>query len=73
MNGDYEVAFRLKQPQPAFLALLASGYSPIYPCHVPPRATYPPSAAVRQRSIARITFNWSRLMRPLLASRQAGP
>ena len=37
------------------------------------RATYPPSAAVRQRSIAVITFNWSRLMCPLLASRQAGP
>ena len=36
-NGDYEVTFRLKQPQPAFLALLASGYSPIYPCHVPAR------------------------------------
>ena len=36
-NGNYEVTFRLKRPQPAFLALLASGYSPIYPCHVPPR------------------------------------
>src|SRR5262249_32260815 len=36
-NGDYEVAFHLKRPQPAFLALLASGFSPIYPCHVPPR------------------------------------
>src|SRR5712691_10788037 len=36
-NGDYEVIFRLKRPQPAFLALLASGYSPIYPCHVPAR------------------------------------
>src|SRR5438874_2052875 len=36
-NGDYQVTFHLKQPQPAFLALLASGYSPIYPCHVPPR------------------------------------
>ncbi len=35
-NGDYEVAFRLKQPQPALLALLASGWSPIYPCHVAP-------------------------------------
>src|SRR6516165_5941904 len=34
------------------------------------RATYPPSAAVRQRSIAVITFNWSRLMCPLLVSRQ---
>jgi peptide/nickel transport system substrate-binding protein len=36
-NGDYEVTFRLKRPQPAFLALLASGWSPVYPCHVPPR------------------------------------
>src|SRR5207245_6668020 len=36
-NGDYEVTFRLKRPQPAFVALLASGYSPVYPCHVPAR------------------------------------
>ena len=36
-QGDYEVTFHLKQPQPALLALLASGWSPIYPCHVPPR------------------------------------
>src|ERR1700722_14944218 len=36
VNGDFEVAFNLKRPQPALLALLASGYSPIYPCHVSP-------------------------------------
>jgi len=36
-NGDFEVTFRLKRPQPAFLALLASGYAPVYPCHVAPR------------------------------------
>jgi len=36
-NGDYEVTFHLKRPQPAFLVLLASGFSPVYPCHVPPR------------------------------------
>ena len=36
-NGDYEVTFHLKQPQPALLALLASGWAPIYPCHVPAR------------------------------------
>src|SRR6201995_521342 len=36
-NGDYEVIFRLKRPQPALLALLASGWAPIYPCHVSPR------------------------------------
>jgi len=36
-NGDYEVSFRLKRPQSSFLVLLASGWSPIYPCHVAPR------------------------------------
>src|SRR5246500_168417 len=36
-NGDYEVTFRLKRPQPSFLALLASGWSPGYPCHVAAR------------------------------------
>jgi len=36
-NGDHEATFHLKQPQPALLALLASGYSPVYPCHVPPK------------------------------------
>src|SRR5215510_6747182 len=36
-NGDYEVTFQLRRPQPAFIALLASGFSPVYPCHVPPR------------------------------------
>ncbi len=35
-NGDYEVTFHLKRPQAAFLAMLATGWSPIYPCHVPP-------------------------------------
>ena len=36
-NGDYEVTFHLKQSQPAFLTTLASGYAPVYPCHVPAR------------------------------------
>jgi peptide/nickel transport system substrate-binding protein len=31
---DDTVTFHLKRPQPAFIALLASGYSPVYPCHV---------------------------------------
>ncbi|HVH78979.1 MAG TPA: ABC transporter substrate-binding protein, partial [Stellaceae bacterium] len=35
-NGDFEASFKLKRPQPSLLALLASGYSPIYPCHVSP-------------------------------------
>jgi len=29
------VVFRLKRPQPALLMLLASGYSPVYPAHIP--------------------------------------
>jgi len=33
-DGDFDATFQLKNPQPALLALLASGYSPIYPCHV---------------------------------------
>src|ERR1700745_1984159 len=36
-NGDYEVTFRLKRPQISFISLLASGWSPVYPCHIPPR------------------------------------
>jgi len=31
----YTVVFRLKKPQPSLLPMLASGYSPIYPAHVP--------------------------------------
>jgi peptide/nickel transport system substrate-binding protein len=36
-NGDYEITFQLKRPQPYLVALLASGQSPVYPCHVPLR------------------------------------
>jgi peptide/nickel transport system substrate-binding protein len=35
-NGDGEVTFHLKRPQPAFMMLVATGFAPIYPCHVPP-------------------------------------
>jgi peptide/nickel transport system substrate-binding protein len=34
--GDDQAVFHLKRPQPALLVLLASGFSAIYPCHVPP-------------------------------------
>jgi peptide/nickel transport system substrate-binding protein len=34
-EGDYQVTFNLKRPQRSFIALLASGWSPVYPCHVP--------------------------------------
>src|SRR6202166_4876137 len=32
-TGDDEATFHMKRPQPAFLALLASGDSPVYPAH----------------------------------------
>jgi peptide/nickel transport system substrate-binding protein len=31
----YTVIFRLHRPQPSLLLMLASGYSPVYPAHVP--------------------------------------
>jgi peptide/nickel transport system substrate-binding protein len=37
VNGDDEATFHLKRQQPSFLALLASGWSPVYPCHVLPK------------------------------------
>ncbi len=35
-DSDDQAIFHLKRPQPALIALMASGYSPVYPCHVPP-------------------------------------
>src|SRR5215510_7927095 len=35
-KGDYEASFNLKRLQPSLLALLASGDTPVYPCHVSP-------------------------------------
>jgi peptide/nickel transport system substrate-binding protein len=37
VNGDHEAVFNLKAPQPAILTLLASGFTPVYPCHVSPQ------------------------------------
>src|SRR4051795_3863979 len=36
VNDPSEATLHLKKPQPAVLALLASGAPPIYPCHVSP-------------------------------------
>jgi peptide/nickel transport system substrate-binding protein len=51
VNGDYEVTFHLKRPQPAFLMLLATGFAPIYPCHVP-------AAQMRQHPIGTGPFKF---------------
>src|SRR5204863_409390 len=50
-NGDLEATFVLKRPQPALLTLIASGYTPVYPCHVPP-------AQMRQRPIGTGPFKF---------------
>jgi peptide/nickel transport system substrate-binding protein len=50
-SGDYEVTFHLKRPEPAFLMLLADGYSAIYPCHVP-------AAQMRQHPIGTGPFKF---------------
>jgi peptide/nickel transport system substrate-binding protein len=50
-NGDHEVTFRLKRAQPSLLSLLASGWSPIYPCHVTP-------AQMRQQPIGTGPFKF---------------
>ncbi len=50
-DGDYKVTFVLGRPQPAFIALLASGMSPVYPCHVP-------AAQMRQHPIGTGPFKF---------------
>ena len=37
-DADLTATFHLKRPQPAIIAMLASGYAPVYPCHVSPCA-----------------------------------
>ncbi len=37
LNGDYEITFHLSKPQPSLLPMLASGLSPVFPCHVSDR------------------------------------
>jgi peptide/nickel transport system substrate-binding protein len=36
IDNDYQATFHLKRPQPSFLAFLAAGFTPVYPCHVSP-------------------------------------
>jgi peptide/nickel transport system substrate-binding protein len=35
-KGDDEVTLHLNRPQPSLLSMLATGWTPIYPCHVTP-------------------------------------
>jgi len=51
VESDDQVTFKLKRPQPAFIALLASGFSGVYPCHVSP-------AEMRRRPIGTGPFKF---------------
>lgn len=51
VSGEYQATFHLKRPQPAFISLLASGWSPVYPCHVP-------SATMRTKPIGTGPFRF---------------
>ncbi|MBI4081483.1 MAG: peptide ABC transporter substrate-binding protein [Candidatus Lambdaproteobacteria bacterium] len=55
-SGDHEVTFRLKRPQPSLLAMLASGYSPVYPAHVAP-------AELRTRAMGTGPFRFEEYVR----------
>ena len=65
VDSANQVTFHLKRPQPALLALLASGWSPVYPCHVSSNAmrTHPIGTGpfkfveFRQNEVIRMTRN----------------
>src|SRR5438874_8768535 len=50
-DSDNAVTFHLKRPQPAFLVVLAGGFSALYPCHVP-------AAQMRQHPIGTGPFKF---------------
>jgi peptide/nickel transport system substrate-binding protein len=52
----HTVVFRLKRPQPSLLLMLASGYSPVYPAHVP-------LADLRQKCVGTGPFKWKEYVR----------
>jgi ABC-type transport system substrate-binding protein len=73
-NGAYEVVFNLKMPQPAILALLASGLTPVYPCHVSPRDMRRAQSARDRSSSSNIkATRVSRLVATRTTGSQVGP
>jgi peptide/nickel transport system substrate-binding protein len=52
----HTVIFRLRRPQPSLLLMLASGYSPVYPGHVP-------VANLRQKCMGTGPFKWKEYIR----------
>ena len=62
----YTVVFKLKRPQPSFLLMLASGYSPVYPTHVP-------LAELRQHCVGTGPFRMKQYARGQLIELERNP
>ena len=62
----HTVVFRLKRPQPSLLLMLASGYSPVYPAHVP-------LAELRQRCIGTGPFKLKQYARGEMVELERNP
>ena len=63
---SHTVVFRLKRPQPSLLLMLASGYSPVYPAHVP-------LAELRQRCVGTGPFKLKEYVRGQLVEMERNP
>jgi peptide/nickel transport system substrate-binding protein len=62
----HTVVFRLKRPQPSLLLMFASGYSPVYPAHVP-------IADLRQRCVGTGPFRHKDYLRGQLIELERNP
>ena len=62
----YTVVFRLKRPQPSLLLMFASGYSPVFPAHVP-------VAELRQRCVGTGPFRQKEYLRGQLIELERNP
>jgi peptide/nickel transport system substrate-binding protein len=62
----HTVIFRLKRPQPSLLLMLASGYSPVLPAHVP-------VAELRQRCVGTGPFRQKEYLRSQLLELERNP
>lgn len=63
---SHTVVFRLKQPQPSLLLMLAAGYSPVYPAHVP-------VAELRQRCVGTGPFKLKQYVRGQIVEMERNP
>jgi len=62
----HTVIFRLKRPQPSLILMLASGYSPVYPAHVP-------LAELRQRCVGTGPFRLKEYTRGQMVELERNP